>query len=339
MVVQARLADELTFDSAGITAWFLDAHKLPLFISPQEGTTFTLPDFLAWVRRTRPALDQLVVKYGAVVLRGFPLTGPEDFDQFTRIFPQFESGYVGGGAPRARVLGNVMEATRAAPELFLGLHQEMAYLPKYPARLAFFCRKPAESGGETIISDMKEFTRRMPTDIRDRLDRYGVHCVRNYTPAGTGRAVVADARDGIAWDDAFGTSDKKEVEAACAARNLTPVWREDGGLSVITQLPSFSAHPVTGEHIYRSNIHTNYIDTATGKLTHKVEGQLATGYTYGDGSPMCIEDAQRLYDILTDLTRCWTWQAGDILIMDNLQLSHGRNKYTGTRETLVALLN
>jgi hypothetical protein len=232
-----------------------------------------------------------------------------------------------------------MEATRVAAESFLCLHQEMAYLPQYPARLAFFCRKPAEQGGETIIGDMREFTRRLPANVRKQLETYGVRAVRNYGPAGSGTKVVSDARDGIAWDDGFGTADKEEVEILCAERGLQPIWQENGGLAVVAQLNPFSKHPVTGERFYRSIIHTSYIDTVTGKLTHMMQGPLATGYTYGDGTPMPLEDAQHLHDLLNDVTECWPWQAGDTMIVDNLQVAHGRNRYSGTRETLVALLN
>jgi alpha-ketoglutarate-dependent taurine dioxygenase len=70
-----------------------------------------------------------------------------------------------------------------------------------------------------------------------------------------------------------------------------------------------------------------------------MEGPLATGYTYGDGTLLPLEDAEKLMDILGEVTECWQWQAGDTMIVDNLQVSHGRNKYSGTRETLVALLN
>jgi len=321
-----------------VTTWRLREGAPPLFIAAKNGAFDSKAASIEWVRRHRATLDELMVRHGAVVLRDFPVITAQDFDDLMAVFPPYEAGYVGGGAPRANVVGKVLEATRAAKELFLCLHQEMAYLTAYPGRIAFFCRKPAESGGETIIASMVEFTRRLPPAIRERLERCGVRGVRNYAPAGTGQSEVADARDGIAWDDAFGTSDRAQVEKLCAARDLEPVWKDNGGLAVITKLDPFAVHPFTGERLYRSIIHTSNIDTLTGKLTHKMEGPLATGYTFGDGTPLEIADAQVLHDILNELTMSWKWQAGDVMLLDNLQIAHGRNRYQGTRETLVSLL-
>jgi alpha-ketoglutarate-dependent taurine dioxygenase len=338
MNVRSQAVHELALAGEPVGTWFNESSKLPLFIRPKGGAFPDSAAYLKWIQRVRPILDQLIVKHGAVVLRGFPLVSAEDFDSFVQLFPIFAREYIAGGAPRGKVTENVFESTRAAPEFYLHLHQEMAYLPDYPARLAFFCRKPAEEGGETIIADMGEFTRRLPPHVRERLETHGIRAVRNYGPAGSGLKVVLDTRDGIAWDDAFGSADRAQVELACAARNLQPIWRDDGGLTVVAQQRAFATHPVTGEQFYRNIIHTSYLDTTTGKMTHKMEGPFATGYTYGDGSPMPLEDAQSLFDVLCELTLMWPWQAGDTMIVDNLQIAHGRNRYRGTRETLVALL-
>jgi alpha-ketoglutarate-dependent taurine dioxygenase len=321
-----------------VKTWLPEKGKLPVFISPQGGALATKAAFLDWVRAHEAKLDDLTITHGGIVLRGFPLVTPEDFNQFLALFPQFEAGYTGGGAARGRVVDRVMEATRAAKNVFLCLHQEMAYLRSWPDRLVFFCRKPAESGGETIIGDMREFTRRMPVQIRDQLEQRGLRGVRNFVPPGQGRGEVADARDGIAWDESFGTTDRKEVEALCAERGLEPVWRDDGGLVVITQLKAFTTHPITQDHVYHCFVHTNHRDPVSGKLTYKMDGPLATGYTYGDGSLMPLKDEQALLDLMDDVTVCWPWQAGDIMIVDNVLTAHGRNRYTGTRETLVGLL-
>jgi alpha-ketoglutarate-dependent taurine dioxygenase len=38
-------------------------------------------------------------------------------------------------------------------------------------------------------------------------------------------------------------------------------------------------------------------------------------------------------------TFSWPWRNGDVMILDNLQVWHGRNPYQGPRDVQVALLD
>ncbi|UIF85685.1 TauD/TfdA family dioxygenase [Cupriavidus sp. UYPR2.512] len=38
-------------------------------------------------------------------------------------------------------------------------------------------------------------------------------------------------------------------------------------------------------------------------------------------------------------TYSWPWRDGDVMVLDNLQVWHGRNPYQGTRDVQVALLD
>jgi alpha-ketoglutarate-dependent taurine dioxygenase len=40
-----------------------------------------------------------------------------------------------------------------------------------------------------------------------------------------------------------------------------------------------------------------------------------------------------------DVTIVWPWQTHDLMILDNLQISHWRNPFIGERETEVAMLD
>jgi hypothetical protein len=58
---------------------------------------------------------------------------------------------------------------------------------------------------------------------------------------------------------------------------------------------------------------------------------------YGDGSPIedsVIEELRRAYD---SETVQFTWQKGDLLLMDNMLVAHGRNPYTGARRIIVGM--
>src|SRR5262249_30486125 len=141
MSVPVQNMKKAPFIDDRVETWLLEKSTLPLFIAPRGSALADKTAFLAWLRQHEAKLDELIISHGGIVLRGFPLVTAQDFNEFLALFPQFEAGYTGGGAARGQVVDRVMEATRAAKNVFLCLHQEMAYLRNWPDRLVFFCRK------------------------------------------------------------------------------------------------------------------------------------------------------------------------------------------------------
>jgi len=58
---------------------------------------------------------------------------------------------------------------------------------------------------------------------------------------------------------------------------------------------------------------------------------------YGDDTPISDAVVNELYEFFEQEKICIPWQAGDILILDNILASHGRNTFTGDRRVLAAL--
>src|SRR3546814_5337136 len=56
----------------------------------------------------------------------------------------------------------------------------MAYLPRWPRKLAFYCRQPPATGGETIIADVRRFEQLVDGRMRDEIAANGVLYVRNF---------------------------------------------------------------------------------------------------------------------------------------------------------------
>ena len=325
-----------------VTTW-LPAHGAPpLFIQAKQGIFPTVDASMAWMEKKQTLLDTLLADFGAIVFRDFAFETTEDFDRYSSLYERYAGGYVAGASPRSTVVGNVMEATRLAPDFFIWLHQEMAYLRDYPSRIAFFGRKVPPKGGATIIGDMREFTRRMPENFRLQIEKHGVRGVRNYAPLGGG-AKVARHVDDKSWDDGFETVDPQEVEEICAAKGIQPIWNKDGSLTIVTITDGFAIHPVTGERIYRTNLHTNARTYEhfgrNNPAWDEARQQQAfhTGYTLGNGEEVASEQAREVGEIVDSLITRWQWRNGDIMLVDNLQVAHGRDPFEGDRETLVAL--
>jgi len=58
---------------------------------------------------------------------------------------------------------------------------------------------------------------------------------------------------------------------------------------------------------------------------------------YGDGS--VIENAviEHITEAYNSETVAFPWQEGDVLMLDNMLVAHGRNPFTGPRKVIVAM--
>jgi alpha-ketoglutarate-dependent taurine dioxygenase len=319
---------------------FINARRLPLFIEPTSDRLASPEAFSAWIRAHRPRLDDLIVEYGGIVLRGFPVDSAQAFSRFADQFPAYERGYVGGGAPRQKLAEKVLESTRMVETFKIPLHTEMSYMRRYPPRIAFFAKTSARTGGETIIGSMLDFMGELPPDLIARLRTRKVRSVRNYAPASDAAAPqIVRHSDDIRWNDVFGTSDRQAVDRICADLGIEPVWQDDGSLSVVEETDPLTRHPRTGDLIYRNNLHNNYTygdgDTAS---RFKARAAHPAGMYLDDGSPLPEADADAVNAAFERVELAWRWRDRDIMILDNLLVAHGRNPFEGPREVMVALL-
>ena len=67
------------------------------------------------------------------------------------------------------------------------------------------------------------------------------------------------------------------------------------------------------------------------------ESDLPRNAFYGDGTP--IEDSviEEINHIYRQEMISFSWQAGDILMLDNMLFAHGRNPFVGSRKVLVGM--
>ena len=60
--------------------------------------------------------------------------------------------------------------------------------------------------------------------------------------------------------------------------------------------------------------------------------------TFGDGGPLDERALGRLVEVADALTFDLQWQTGDVALVDNLLVMHGRRPYGGERSVLASLL-
>jgi hypothetical protein len=85
--------------------------------------------------------------------------------------------------------------------------------------------------------------------------------------------------------------------------------------------------------------HVSCLDPATRESVETLFApeDLPRSCCYGDGQPIDDRDMAEILKVYAELEVVFPWQAGDVLICDNLLTAHARNAYSGERQLLVAM--
>jgi len=329
---------------------FLDDHRLPAVVTPAgAGLPDASGDSLGQLLDSRR--DELAAirhRHGAILFRDFAIGGPEDFARLAeRHFGGPAAPYVGGTSPRRAVAGNIYESTRFPHRLRLPQHNEMSYLPDPPREILFFCETPPERGGETPLADSRLLYDGLPAELRSRFEARGVRYSRHYLGRRWSPVHPAAAASGIhrSWPEAFGTEDRAIVEEQCRSAGLEVRWDRFDAARVSNRLPATALHPVTGETVW-FNQAAALMPTPRSQglprfllyhLAYPDPGNRPFHVTFGDGGAIPRRDLERIQETTDRLTAAFPWRRGDLLLVDNFLVSHGRMPFSGQRRILVAM--
>jgi hypothetical protein len=291
----------------------------------------TLEAAVHWVLSRRDALLALANEHGAVLFRGFPLSTPEDLDAFIAAFglPNFPYYESLSNAVRVNWTERVFSANEAPPEVTIYFHHEMAQTPIFPAKLFFFCQQPAEEGGATPIcrSDVlfERLAAQCPQFARDceekGLQYSNVMPAENDPKSGMGRS----------WQSTLGAKTREEAEARLKALNYTWEWLPDGNLRATTPVLPGVREISPG----RKTFFNQLIAAFAGWKDARNDPSKAI--RFGDGSPLDRDAVQVAIDLAEALTFDVPWQKGDVVLVDNFIVMHGRRTFRGTRKVLASL--
>lgn len=295
--------------------------------------TATTPglDPVSWAGAARAMLERSLEDHGAVLLRGFQPLDPKTFEAFAAAISEKLLEYDNRSTPRSRVVGRVFTSTEYPASLTIPLHNEMSYTDVWPRRIIFTCVTPSRTGGETPIADSAAIYQRIPPEIRKRFEAHGIMYVRNF---GLGIDLT--------WQEAFQTEDPSEVEAYCRAHDIRCEWLPAGRLRTRQTAQATAPHPVTGNPVWFNQahlFHASSLPEDVGAALREIfaEDELPRNALLGDGRPIPLEDLAEIRAALEAEEIATPWQAGDIMLLDNIQFAHGRRPFEGERRVLVAM--
>jgi alpha-ketoglutarate-dependent taurine dioxygenase len=342
--VDTAAADALSKDV--VLTSYEPGRGLPLFVQPNTPRLYDDTDYaLDWLDDHRQAIERMLSSAGAIVLRGFPIDRSVHFARITKAYGPFEDGYTGGADSRTTVVDHVMTAGALRADLSIEPHQEMCYLPRYPTRLAFYCRMAPVTGGATMLCDMREVSARIDPVLFNTVAQKHIRYVRNFRAPGSEASHPVIGKYHKTWTENFNTKDPAVAEAGCRALGFAPRWRDDGALEATYTIPGVIAHPHTGEQLWFNQLATFVHTPRTNAGLHQAfneaykDGEpwpLTT--TYGDGTPIPVEQVEPIVALQREIAVAYPWSHGDIMLIDNYLVGHGRTPYTGRRDIQVALL-
>jgi len=292
----------------------------------------TLDGTAAWITEHRRQLCEQAALHGAVLFRGFPLTGAEDFDRFVASFalPNFPYEQSLSNAVRVIKTPRVFTANEAPPTVTIFLHHEMAQTPIYPSKLFFFCDQPAESGGATPLCRSDVLWERLRVERPDfsracesKGLKYSI-VMPSHNDAGSGM--------GRSWQSTLRSSTPEEAEARLKALRYTWAWLDDGCLRATT--PVLPAVRRLGDG--RTSFFNQLIAAFQGWKDDRNDPSKAI--TFGDGTSLDRDAVNVATRIGEELSFDVPWQRGDVALVDNYVTMHGRRAFTGTRRVLASLV-
>ncbi|MEV5161093.1 amino acid adenylation domain-containing protein [Streptomyces sp. NPDC053728] len=274
------------------------------------------------------ALDTLAAS-GAVMLRGVGARTPADVARVAAalgIAPLTERE---GFAPRTALAPGVYSGSHWPAEDPMCMHHELSHAATVPGTLLFACLT-APTGGRTTVADSQQVLAALPPGLTAPFAEHGWLLRRAYHDVG------------LSWPEAFGSTDRSSVDAYCARAAVGHTWLPDGSLVTRQRRAAVVAHPrtkVPGWFNQIAFLNGRTLEPAIRDYLTDVYGPdgLPFDTAAGDGTPVTADTVERINAVYDRFTVGEPWQAGDVLLVDNIRTAHAREPYEGGREIAVVL--
>ncbi|KAF5677465.1 taurine catabolism dioxygenase [Fusarium circinatum] len=327
----------------------------PLALKAKASSPAAISDYVVALKQlttTGELYRQLVQNGGAVLLRGLPISTPQDYSDLAHAFG-FDAHEEVGRPPMRTVLAkNVKTANEGPPELPIWPHNEYGWSTINPAWLTFCALDTAEedrmtTGGETPINSSIQLAaelKRLAPDFFNKALKKGIRYVYRYgkedVVSTTGTSIYgAYGRTVLPTDDQ--TTAKAKIEDEIRRHSNNFEWNEDGSVTVTHTTPMIRIHKESGLPTCFGNV-----ISAWGRSLHHGateppfrgdDNSYHPPPLYGDGEVIereYLDLALRLAESNQVLIK---WQTGDLVLLDNFAVMHSRRPWKGKRQVLAAL--
>ncbi|WEB43758.1 amino acid adenylation domain-containing protein [Streptomyces yunnanensis] len=284
-----------------------------------------------WTGERRAALEAALLEHGAVLIRGL---GVRDAAALGSIGERL-SGSVPAEreafARRRPLGGRVLSSLEWPADQPMCMHHELSYGLEFPRLLTIGCFTAPATGGVTGLADAQAVLAGLPQPLVERFTDHGWSLLRSYNDL-----------VGVGWQEALAAADRAAAEAYCRANGTAFAWQPDGGLHTTQRRSAVIRHPLTGRPVWFNQIaflNEWTMDPAVREYLVMQFGEQGLPFNtcFGDGSPIDRDTIATINEVYEAATLREPWQAGDVLLVDNIRMAHSREPYEGQREVGMVL--
>jgi alpha-ketoglutarate-dependent taurine dioxygenase len=309
------------------TYYLDDEEKLPLVIEPAVKSV----GLLDWARGSLDLIETELIKHGAILFRNFDLSSVDEFSGFASITSKELLDYSEPSSPRTEIRDKIYTSTDYPASQWIQLHNEMSYSHNWPGKLFFFCVEPAVKGGQTPLAYSSKVFNLISPKIKERFIEKKVMYVRNF-----GEGV------GLSWQHVFNSSERSTVQEYCSRAGIGFEWGNHNRLKTRQVRQAVARHPKTGDLLWFNQAHAFHMavlqaDVRESLLSLFKEEDFPSCALYGDGSPIESSVIDEICEAYRSATLMFPWQAGDLLLVENMLVAHGRAPFEGSRRILVSM--
>ena len=309
------------------SSYLSEGQTLPLVVQPGSPDV----DLSGWAGTNAKLIETELLKHGAILFRGFNVGEVAGFNRFTRTVAGELLDYREPSSPRTEVGDKIYTSTEYPATQWIQLHNEMSYSHRWPRKVFFFCLTPAEQGGATPIAHGGQVFQSLDPKLRERFIEKKVMYVRNF---GGGLDLT--------WQHVFGTADRSEVERYCRVAGIEFEWKGGDRLRTRQVRQAVLTHPSNGAKLWFNQAHAFHVSTLESAVREALLSEMRAeeiprNAFYGDGSTIETPVIDEIREVYREASVRFPWQRGDILMLDNLLVAHGREPFSGKRQIMVAM--
>jgi amino acid adenylation domain-containing protein len=322
-----RQAVDLKETDLVTTGYLPSFSSMPLVISPLAPSEL---DPVDWARFNRFDLNRQLLRHGALLFRGFRIESARDFERFAQaLCPDLFADY--GDLPRKPESSHIYHSTPYPSDRPILFHHESSQMHCWPRCIMFHCAQPAAEGGATPLADGRLTLGRLRPELREEFARRGILYVRNYT----------GGLD-VDWREFFRTKERLEVEAKCREAGMDWEWLGEDGLRTMKRAAAVIEHPETGEEVFFNQIQAHHVSCLEDGVRESLlslfgEEGLPRNVYFGDGGRISGDEMKEVEEAYESVAVDFGWERGDVLMVENMLVAHGRRAYRGDRKVLVAM--